>query len=79
MKKSILNIGKALNREEQKAVFGGNLQAVPPEISDPNRMACNPGEECPDGSGRACINYGGLAYNSFTGETFFQNRWLCEL
>lgn len=44
MKKSILNIGKALNRQEQKAVFGGNF------IDDGSSgQGCDGPGDCPSG------------------------------
>jgi len=58
MKKSILNIGKTLNKAEQKNIFGGNLGFAPPcdnssgNSCDPNagqafgNPACNIGEVC---------------------------------
>ena len=41
MKKSILNIGKTLNKAEQKNIFGGERGLVPP-CSNPSGNACDP-------------------------------------
>lgn len=54
MKKSILNIGKSLNKMEQKAISGGTFSNVP-QISIPGHDPdCpNPWVPC-DGDGRDC-------------------------
>lgn len=51
MKKQILNIGKALNKKEQKKIFGGHDFT---HVGDDNGFACKIGEhackedsECP--------------------------------
>ena len=64
MKKQILNIGKALNRAEQKKVFGGSMydedegglcQVLYPE--QPAGCACNKNSQC--ASGKCGSKHGG--------------------
>ncbi|KAB1153343.1 hypothetical protein F7018_16890 [Tenacibaculum aiptasiae] len=54
MKDSILNIGKALNRESQKEIFGGNPILSPIKfkclVSSGDKRCCTP-SECGDTGG----------------------------
>ncbi len=53
MKKSILNIGKALNKSEQKEVFGGARGFAPP-CSNPSGNPCNPANNSWTNNNPAC-------------------------
>ena len=50
MKKSILNIGQALNKTEQKDIFGGSLPSlcgsVPGNRCSSDEDCCYPGGSC---------------------------------
>ncbi|WP_176714976.1 hypothetical protein [Tenacibaculum soleae] len=42
MKKSILNLGKALNKAEQKQINGGDCENYDPHTRTSTRGACDP-------------------------------------
>lgn len=44
MKKSILNLGQALNKEEQKKVYGGSFQQISRGLCE---SECNSNSDCP--------------------------------
>ncbi len=51
MKKSILNLGKALNKAEQKLINGGGLRCTSPN-SCPTGQCCNANHTCRPNDGQ---------------------------
>ena len=83
MKKQILNLGKALNKTEQKNIFGGAIirhqngncaNAI--EGNRPYGCPCSSGSQCPPNVGYRIVDYPDTAFES-TGE-YYYTAGTCE-
>ena len=73
MKKSILTIGNALNRKEQKQIQGGRDPFLDACTSSYNSCFAGPNHGCPQGETCELFYYNNYAH----GVSWDSHEWLC--